>query len=371
MEVDLVPNCSFVEDLFSNPPPSNVPPHPAALTPPSSPPSSFPSSPPHSSSQAIVPVPPPSLSLSPLPPLSAVPPACVSIQNIIASAHLTTKVDLRLITISVRNAEYNPCKVNAVILRLRRPKCTVLIFHSGRMMLSGAAGDKEARLSARKAARIVSLVVKGRERRRALRLERRAQKALSTWKEGGEKGGEGHREGEDGREGVVDEGLGGQSLVVEEGREGEGGDNTSGDMGEVEAGNGNGDTDSESDSDFMWEEGGWGGAEGTEGTEGGVDGNGWGRVRFSEFKVENLIACGDVCVPVRLEDLARDHKEFCCYEPELFSGLVYRFNPSGSPVSAVLLVFVSGKIIITGCRTKAHAQLVFESICPVVMQYQS
>lgn len=38
------------------------------------------------------------------------------------------------------------------------------------------------------------------------------------------------------------------------------------------------------------------------------------------FKVENVVASADCGVPVRLEGLAFEHKEFSSYEPELFSG---------------------------------------------------
>lgn len=44
------------------------------------------------------------------------------IQNVIASVNLSTELDLRLIAISARNAEYNPTKVNAVV---RYQKCNV------------------------------------------------------------------------------------------------------------------------------------------------------------------------------------------------------------------------------------------------------
>lgn len=37
------------------------------------------------------------------------------IQNVIASVNLSTELNLRLIAISARNAEYNPTKVNAVV----------------------------------------------------------------------------------------------------------------------------------------------------------------------------------------------------------------------------------------------------------------
>lgn len=46
------------------------------------------------------------------------------------------------------------------------------------------------------------------------------------------------------------------------------------------------------------------------------------------------------------------------YEPEQFPGLVYR--PEG--LDAVVLVFGSGKVVITGITTYEHASDVFESV---------
>jgi transcription initiation factor TFIID TATA-box-binding protein len=47
-----------------------------------------------------------------------------------------------------------------------------------------------------------------------------------------------------------------------------------------------------------------------------------------------------------LEGLADQHSEYSTYEPELFPGLTYRMmNPH-----VVLLIFVSGKIVITGAK---------------------
>lgn len=43
-------------------------------------------------------------------------------------------------------------------------------------------------------------------------------------------------------------------------------------------------------------------------------------IRLTEFAVENIVATADCGLPVRLEGLAFDHKEFCSYEPELFAG---------------------------------------------------
>ena len=76
------------------------------------------------------------------------------IQNIIASVHLQCELDLRMIAISARNAEYNPKKVNAVVMRLRDPKCTGLLFRSGRLMITGARLENDAKLGGKKMAKI-------------------------------------------------------------------------------------------------------------------------------------------------------------------------------------------------------------------------
>lgn len=176
------------------------------------------------------------------------------IQNIIASVHLAQELDLRSIAISARNAEYNPRKVNAVVMRLRDPKCTGLVFRSGRMMITGARAEEDAKLGGKKMAKI-------------------CQKA-------------GHED-----------------------------------------------------------------------------------VKFCGFKIENMIATADCCFPIRLEGLAYDHREYSSYEPEMFPGLVYRYNPHDNS-KAVLLLFVSGKVIITGCKSRREIATVFESIYPVLCQYR-
>ncbi|KAG7378526.1 hypothetical protein PHYPSEUDO_009963 [Phytophthora pseudosyringae] len=64
----------------------------------------------------------------------------------------------------------------------------------------------------------------------------------------------------------------------------------------------------------------------------------------SPFRICNVVGSTDVCFRVRLEGLARDHVRFCTYEPEMFPGLIYRMlRPK-----CTLLIFISGKIVITG-----------------------
>ncbi|KAG6438600.1 hypothetical protein O3G_MSEX000083 [Manduca sexta] len=67
-------------------------------------------------------------------------------------------------------------------------------------------------------------------------------------------------------------------------------------------------------------------------------------VRFLDFKIQNFIATADLRFPIRLEALQQAHGQFTNYEPELFPGLVYRMvRPR-----VVLLIFVNGKLVITG-----------------------
>ncbi|KAI4839757.1 TATA-box-binding protein [Plasmodium brasilianum] len=179
----------------------------------------------------------------------------LNIHNIIASANLCVDIDLRLIAVSIRNAEYNPSKINTLIIRLNKPKCTALIFKNGRIMLTGTKTKKDSIYGCKKIGKIIKMVTND-------------------------------------------------------------------------------------------------------------------CVKFKNFKIENIIASANCNIPIRLEMLAHDHKEYCNYEPELFAGLVYRYKPT-SKLKSVILIFVSGKIIITGCKSVQKLNIVFQDIYNVLVQYKS
>ena len=77
-------------------------------------------------------------------------------QNIMATVNLTTRVDLDKITQSTRNAEYNPKRFQAVIMRIREPRTTALIFASGKMIITGAKSEEDAMNAGKKYAAIVN-----------------------------------------------------------------------------------------------------------------------------------------------------------------------------------------------------------------------
>ncbi len=74
---------------------------------------------------------------------------------------------------------------------------------------------------------------------------------------------------------------------------------------------------------------------------------------------------GAVKFPIRLEMMAAENALFSSYEPELFPGLIFRMeNPK-----VVLLIFVSGKIVLTGARSRNDVYASFNKIFPLLMKY--
>ncbi|KAK7684851.1 hypothetical protein QCA50_012098 [Cerrena zonata] len=78
-----------------------------------------------------------------------------TLQNIVATVNLDCRLDLKTIALHARNAEYNPKRFAAVIMRIREPKTTALIFASGKMVVTGAKSEDDSKLASRKYARII------------------------------------------------------------------------------------------------------------------------------------------------------------------------------------------------------------------------
>ena len=78
------------------------------------------------------------------------------IVNIVSMANLGVPLILREIAIQCKNAEYNPSRINAVIMRMKEPKTAALIFNSGIIIVVGAR-DKE---KSKEAAKIYAKQIK-------------------------------------------------------------------------------------------------------------------------------------------------------------------------------------------------------------------
>ncbi|EOX92456.1 hypothetical protein QUC31_003650 [Theobroma cacao] len=172
------------------------------------------------------------------------------LQNVVSTVNLNCTLNLKAIALHARNAEYNPRRFAAVVMRIKEPKTTALIFSSGKIVCTGAKTVQQSQLAARKYARIV-------------------------------------------------EKLG-----------------------------------------F--------------------------HVNFKHFKIQNLVASCNVLVPISLIRLACHHYEHATYEPELFPGLIYRMRRP----KITMLIFPSGKLIITGAKEKVEIDTAFENIYPVLMSFR-
>ncbi|KAI0836295.1 transcription factor TFIID-domain-containing protein [Hypoxylon sp. FL0890] len=173
-----------------------------------------------------------------------------TLQNIVATVNLECRLDLKTIALHARNAEYNPKRFAAVIMRIREPKTTALIFASGKMVVTGAKSEDDSKLASRKYARII------------------------------------------------------QKLGF--------------------------------------------------------------NAKFTDFKIQNIVGSCDIKFPIRLEGLASRHHNFSSYEPELFPGLIYRMIKP----KIVLLIFVSGKIVLTGAKVREEIYQAFEMIYPVLQDFR-
>ena len=181
------------------------------------------------------------------------------LQNIVSTANLGCPLKLRQIALQAKNAEYNPKRFAAVIMRIKEPKTTALIFSSGKMVCTGAKSEDDSRKASRKYAKII------------------------------------------------------KSLGF--------------------------------------------------------------KVEFKEFKVQNIVGSCDIKFQIHLNKLNlhlgrlnsndannKGKKYVCHYEPEIFPGLIYHMNKP----EIVLLIFVSGKIVLTGAKEKQEIFDAFNKIFPLL-----
>ena len=187
-----------------------------------------------------------------------------TLQNIVSTANLGCTLNLRQIALQAKNAEYNPKRFAAVIMRIKEPKTTALIFSSGKMVCTGAKSEEDSRKASRKYAKII------------------------------------------------------RSLGFP--------------------------------------------------------------VEFKEFTVQNIVGSCDVKFQISLSKLnmqlgkfnfgsdsgTKNKKYICHYEPEIFPGLIYHMLEP----EIVLLIFVSGKIVLTGAKEREEIYEAFKKIYPVLYKYK-
>jgi len=86
-----------------------------------------------------------------------------------------------------------------------------------------------------------------------------------------------------------------------------------------------------------------------------------------DFKIKNVMGTANVGFSIRLEELSYAHSDYTSYEPEVFPGLVYRMDRT----EVVILVFSSGKIVLTGSRKRTDLKNALSKFYPILMQFKT
>ncbi len=73
----------------------------------------------------------------------------VEVQNIVASSDLGFKVNLDILAVECPDTEYEPEQFPGLVFRLGNPKTVMLIFSSGRMIITGAKTETDVKKSAK------------------------------------------------------------------------------------------------------------------------------------------------------------------------------------------------------------------------------
>jgi len=72
-------------------------------------------------------------------------PLTVQVHNVVVSASINHPLDIHAIVKTFPHVEYRPEVFPGLVFRLKRPKTTMLIFKTGKMVCTGGKGEDEAR----------------------------------------------------------------------------------------------------------------------------------------------------------------------------------------------------------------------------------
>lgn len=93
------------------------------------------------------------------------------------------------------------------------------------------------------------------------------------------------------------------------------------------------------------------------------------KFQLVESNIQNIVGNVDLKLgneqKLDLEAFHRDHSVFCTYQKNMFPGLIFR--PVNSPI--VLLLFMSGKIVLTGAKSSHAMHRGWNSIWPCIQHY--
>ncbi len=74
----------------------------------------------------------------------------IEVQNVVASASLGAKLDLELATYTLSDVIYEPEQFPGLIYRMKDPKVVILLFTTGKLVITGAKKEEYIRTSVEK-----------------------------------------------------------------------------------------------------------------------------------------------------------------------------------------------------------------------------
>jgi transcription initiation factor TFIID TATA-box-binding protein len=80
------------------------------------------------------------------------------IVNLVASSALGTTLDLYNLATAIQEVEYEPEQFPGAILKIAEPKVSLLLFKNGKIIVSGAASEKDIKTAIKKAMVIINEV---------------------------------------------------------------------------------------------------------------------------------------------------------------------------------------------------------------------
>lgn len=89
-------------------------------------------------------------------------------------------------------------------------------------------------------------------------------------------------------------------------------------------------------------------------------------VKFTNFKIVNMVAAADIGFDISLSALSVNHAEYCDFEPEIFAGLIYRvYKPK-----VTLMIFSTGKMNVVGAQRREDIHEAYKLILPILRNYK-
>jgi TATA-box binding protein (TBP) (component of TFIID and TFIIIB) len=79
-------------------------------------------------------------------------------RNCVVTMDVETTVPLTSVAASVRNAEYNPRRFSGLVLRMREPTATALVFSTGKVVITGIRNEDEGTAAGRRIAKLLHRV---------------------------------------------------------------------------------------------------------------------------------------------------------------------------------------------------------------------